>query len=345
MTNRVLVLGYFGYSNNHRDGQAGKTRNVFDLLKSNSEHIGSIDYFDTQKFQHTKLSFLKMVWKICLCEKLVYIPAQNNLTYGFPFIYLICKYKHIDILYILVGGWLAEYLQKKKLYIYLLSNIRCIFPESNQLKDKLISKFGFDNVVTLPNFRIQSFNPVFIQEKDVFKIVFMARINRMKGIDAVFRLASYIEKRYNGMHSITIDFYGPIANNDKDSFLEQIKKYKFVSYRGILEPNDIYNTLNRYDVLVLPTKYYREGFPGSILDAYISGLPVIVSNWEYSSEFIDDGKTGFIFDLKKEEEFYYYVDKLYIDRNLLLEMKQNAFEKSKMYSSEKAWDIIRDYLI
>jgi len=49
--------------------------------------------------------------------------------------------------------------------------------------------------------------------------------------------------------------------------------------------------------------------------------------------------------LNKEEDFYSLVDSLYNDRTKLLKMKHSAFEKSKEYSSEVAWQILEAYLI
>jgi glycosyltransferase involved in cell wall biosynthesis len=343
MGERILVLGYFGYSNNQFDGQTVKTRNIYELLLLKTGNKEDIDFFDTQRFKHLNLSFfLNMIWKIFRCNKLIYIPAHNNLKYLFPLIYIICKLKRIDIFYIVVGGWLADYLKKKWLHIILLSNIRAIFPQSDQLSLLLREQYQFKNVITFPNFRIHSFKPFISDHKDVFKIVYMARINRMKGIDYVFRLADYFINIPFCEKPVIIDFYGPIDENDKTYFYEQMDKYAITFYKGILQPDKIYDTLNNYDLMVLPTKYYTEGFPGSILDAYISGIPVIVTNWKYAREFVDDGKTGIIVPFENgEKEFINAVLKLYQDYDLLIKMKYNAYEKSKFYSSENAWEILK----
>jgi glycosyltransferase involved in cell wall biosynthesis len=343
---RVLVLGYFGLSVNQLDGQTIKTRSVHALLKSRENEIEYLECFDTQQFKYSVFSPLKMIWKIFQSNIIVYIPAHNNLKYLFPFIYLISKLKRIDILYVVVGGWLAEYLQKKKFHINLLSNIKGIFPQTNQLSNILREQYHFNNIVYFPNFRIHSFVPSFAQrEDDVFKIVFMARIIKLKGVDTIFRLANHLKDFNKNCHKIIIDFYGPIPKEEKDYFYKEIENLDFVSYKGILEPEQIHSMLNKYDLLVLPTRYPGEGFPGTILDAYISGIPVVASKWKYIPEFVDHGNTGFLYDLNKEDELYGFVEKLFEDRTLLLKMKRNAFEKSKEFSSESAWHIIKSYLV
>ncbi len=342
---KVLLLGHLGFLSHTFDGQTMKTRNVYELLKTKTGEIGSLDYFDTQDFRYDIWSPFRMVWKILHCSIIIYIPAHNNLRFLFPVIYFLCKFRKVRILYIVVGGWLDEYLTDKKLHIFLLSRIQGIFPQSNQLCDSLKLKYKFKNVCYFPNFRLHSFVPNFESKRDKFKIVFMARIFKLKGIDKVFELSNYIKNSFEGDHRIIIDFYGPIHKEDETYFYKEIRNFSFISYKGILDKDQIYPRLNEYDLLVLPTRYPGEGFPGTILDAYISGIPVITSNWRYISEFVENGKTGFLFDLENSNDFFCLVEKLYYDRDLLNKMKKCAYERSKEFSSESAWEILKGYLI
>ncbi len=49
-----------------------------------------------------------------------------------------------------------------------------------------------------------------------------------------------------------------------------------------------------YDAMLFPTFFYGEGFAGIFIDAFISGLPVIASDWSLNGEIIKNGKTGWI---------------------------------------------------
>lgn len=343
MTKKILVLGYFGFKNNELDGQTIKTRSIYELINSKYEYSFNIQKFDTQKFQYSKISIFNLLYKLLRCDTLVYIPAHKNLKYLFPLIYLVCKLKNSQILYFVVGGWLEEYLENMKLHIALLSKVRAILTESNALTQALIEKYHFENVKTFPNFRNHSFNPIFARSSDTFNIVFMARINKMKGIDYVFYMAEYFKNNSNG--KVMIDFYGPVEKSDENYFFSKINDYNNCSYNGVLDPENIYSTLNRYDLMVFPTRYFTEGFPGSVLDAYISGLPVISTHWKHATDFIKDGITGIIVPFENsEEEFLKAVITLLKDNNLLSAMKNNAYEHSKSYSSDFAWEILSQYL-
>jgi len=342
--NKILIIGYFGYETNQLDGQTVKTRNIYELLESKMSIIrGYIDFFDTQSIKYKKYNIIVLLKKILSCNKVVYLPAQNNLTYFFPILYILSKIKRFSILYIVIGGWLCEYLENKPIHKYFLKHIDGILTETNDLKNCLIQKYHFSNVITFPNFRIHSFVPSFIENNDVFKIIFMARITLSKGIDTMFNLADYFEKNPPKGKPIIIDFYGPIDKKDAEYFWEEIKKHPNVKYMGILEPSEIYTIASQYDLLIFPTRYQGEGFPGTIMDAYISGIPVIASNWKSIPEFIDINKTGFVFNLGQENELYSLVINLYNNAELLKQMKQNAYKKSKEYSAEKAWNILKSY--
>jgi glycosyltransferase involved in cell wall biosynthesis len=337
----ILVLGYFGFQNNQLCGQTVKTRNIFNLLKMHEEEIGNVVYFDTQVFQRNWLQGFNMIWKIVISKKLIYLPAQNNFNYLFPLIYLVTKVVRISIVHVVVGSWLDYWLSNKPLHRYLLKNILISLPQTSQTCEILKNRYGITNVCQLNNFRINSF--IFRSKKNggKFRVVFMARIDMQKGISHVFDL---VEKFNINNVDISVDFYGQINSNIKDYFLRQVSLLRNVFYKGFLEPSEIYDTLKEYDVLVLPTSFPDEGFPGSILDAYIAGIPVIVTNWKNLSEFVEQGRTGFLVDLNNMSEMYDYCVKLYENPNLLSEMKENSHVKSREYSSDMAWKIIKDYI-
>ena len=83
MKPKILIIGYFGYKTNHIDGQSGKTRNVFNLIKSNEFNNLEINYFDTQTLRYNKFRIITLL-KNLFCSQLIYLPGQKNLSYFSP---------------------------------------------------------------------------------------------------------------------------------------------------------------------------------------------------------------------------------------------------------------------
>ncbi|MGM9774602.1 MAG: glycosyltransferase [Candidatus Egerieousia sp.] len=330
---RILVIGYFGYATNRLNGQTVKTRAIYQLI--DELNFGKLDYYDTQDFKSNKISIFSMFAKICNSDSLIYIPAHNNLKYVFPIIYILSKLFSVNIDYFVVGGWLSDFIKFLPIHQRMLRHIKGIHVETKQHKSDLERNYGYANVDIFPNFRFFNFTPI-VNKSQTLRLVFMARINNKKGLDWIFYLADYIKR--NGLGSdISITFFGPINSEDYKYFMESVNKYAFTEYKGELQPEDIYGTLNQYDVMLLPTHYYTEGFPGSILDAYISGIPVIATKWRYANEFIDDGQCGFIIPFENGQDSL--VEKVEFIRHnpkALAAMKASAQNKRNEFSSEVA---------
>ena len=326
---KVLVLGYFGYNSNQLDGQTVKTRDVYRLVYEQTN--GDVDYYDTEDFQFRKLSIFKMFWKVIRCRTLFYLPAHNNLKYIFPIIYVLSAIFRVRIHYFVVGGWLREFLMSLPLHRAMLRRSEGIHVETNRLKDELEEYFHYENVDIFPNFRFFYFDPKRF-ESEKLRIVFMARVNKMKGLDWIFELAEAIEEQHLQDH-FSITFYGPILEEDKKYFEENVLRFSFIEYKGFGEPKEIHQTLSKYDVMLLPTHYYTEGLPGSVVDAYISGIPVIVSEWKHSLEFVENGVSGFIVPFENGQKDL--IDKVLLlekDRNLLHQLQANALQMRMVYA-------------
>jgi glycosyltransferase involved in cell wall biosynthesis len=328
---KILIIGHFGFKTHKLDGQIVKTRTIVELLSK----VDFIDLrlIDTQEIRTNRLKILKVFKCILTTQHIIQIPAKDALTFIFPFVFILSKIKKVQFSLINIGGWLDIYLKKRFILRFMLKSIDNLFIETKLLKTEIENKYNFKNVIYLPNFRVHEFIPVHIYNSKQLNLVFMSRINKKKGIDLIFRMVDNfaLSKDFD----IRVDFFGPINPTDRVYFFNEIKSRKNIKYKGILHPKDIHKTLSKYDILLLPTKYFTEGFPGAILDAYISGIPVIVSKWKYSHEFVEHGKSGFIFPLNSEKMFHEYIKLLYYNKTLLKKMKIEAHLKGQEYSHEK----------
>ena len=120
------------------------------------------------------------------------------------------------------------------------------------------------------------------------RFVFMGHIKTSKGIDIALEAFEQLEDTYS------IHFYGPI----KEAKYKTLFAKEGSPYKGLLKKEEVLATLSNYDVLILPTYFSGEGYPGAIIEAYALGLPVIASQWKAIPEIVQHQETGFLVEPK-----------------------------------------------
>lgn len=344
---KILVFGYFGFRTNQLDGQTVKTREIYNLIKQSPDY--AVDYADSLDFRYEFSEIWKFLFKLMECNTLVILPGLNNLRYIFPLTFILSYIFNYRIVHVGIGGWHSKFLKQRPIVRYMLRHIEINLLEAEKGIKELKKYFGMANTALIPNFRTDRTDIREIKEKrnsNTLNLVFLARINIKKGLDTIADLLSIIDR--NGLaNRISITFYGPFDSNEDKEFLytEIINEYRNSSYGGKLEPRDIVGVLANKDVFLFPTHYYTEGFPGSVLDSYRAGVPVIATNWEHATQFVKDGVSGFIVDFDDPvDEIFSHIRELVFNADLLSELKKGAIAESLKYTPEEAWKILKNYL-
>jgi glycosyltransferase involved in cell wall biosynthesis len=107
------------------------------------------------------------------------------------------------------------------------------------------------------------------------RFVYIGHVKPSKGIRELLAAASMLGSEAK------INVYGPLQGG--------IEAHEFagcVDYSGELAPAAIPLALSQHDVLVLPTYYGGEGYPGVIFEAFAAGLPVIATRWQSIPEIV-----------------------------------------------------------
>ena len=201
---------------------------------------------------------------------------------------------------------------------------------------------GFNNLEYCPNVKFVSFSPQKYHTNGELHLVFLARITMEKGIDTIFSYAEWLSRQ--SRNDVSIDFYGMIDPKDKEYFEVQVSKYKFVKYKGVAQQTEIPGILEKYDAMLFPTHYSTEGIPGSIIDAYNAGIPVVASDWTYARELIEDNETGIIVPFEdNQDDFNYACERLLNDTKKLNHMKDKAKARAAEYFADNAKQILSKY--
>lgn len=324
---KVLFIGTTADNRNRLDGETVKCRLLRDYLNEiNNISISSIDT-DNWKKHIFKLAFL-ILKNYIKADEIIVSSADRGAHIVLDFFRKInCKK---NIYYFVIGGSLTKNIIEKKWNTKAYSNLKHIYVEADIMKNGLF-QLGIKNVSVLNNFRkIGKFKNKYQKSKTI-RFVYFGRVIKEKGIEESVKLV----KRLNNENIKCIfDIYGQ-CTEDYLNYLEKSFN-KNIRYCGEIKPDSVteYEILSKYDVFLFPTFYPGEGLPGSLIDAYISGLAVIASNWTYAKEYIEDNKNGFIFEYKNYDDMYKKTKEL-IESNKISIFKKKSLEISKKYLIEE----------
>ncbi|HGN1279168.1 glycosyltransferase family 4 protein [Proteus mirabilis] len=336
---RAIQIGNFGGNKEQIDGQTIKTNLFFNLVEKHYSNVLKIDIYKYNTIQFLLL-FIKLPFFILRAEVIFIGLGKKGMTTLAPWCIILSNILKKEINYYVIGGWVYTLLNEKKWLIKYFKNFNKILVELPSMINSG-SKFGLYNIEYFPNFR-KIDNTLFIKKtkKNNLSIFFFSRVIKEKGI---LILLEAIDKINKEKLNINLTIFGPIY---EESIKKEIKKRKNVIYLGILDPfsNILYETLNQYDLMIFPTFYNGEGFPGAIVDSFLSATPVIASNWKYNSEIIKDHYNGRIINndcntLCETLKYYYY------NPNELDILKKNAQASSINYSYNKASEIFKNIFI
>lgn len=180
----------------------------------------------------------------------------------------------------------------KKLFLRCCKNVIEVYSQTNALKEGL-EKLGFQKVIYFPNPRInkglKACNKIENQE---FKIIYISKIREGKGPLLLIEAIKQLSNRFEDIN-LSLNFYGIIEAEFKPKFLEAIDNSSFANYEGVVPFDKVQNVIAQHNLFILPT-LFDEGVPGAVIEAMLTGIPIIVSEFRASRELIDDEKSGLI---------------------------------------------------
>ena len=91
--------------------------------------------------------------------------------------------------------------------------------------------------------------------------------------------------------------YGPVEESYRKAFSEILDRFQeCVFYKGCVPFDQSVHVLKNSFMLLFPSVYQGEGMPGTIIDAFSAGIPVIASNWHFNERLVREGVTGYCYD-------------------------------------------------
>ena len=343
---KVTVCGHFGGDKDFFDGQTIKTKNLYNALL---HELGdnSVNKLDTYNWKKKPLSFLlNSIKQFKNSENIVILPANNGVKVFIPLFVILKKIYKRNVFYAVVGGWLPDLLKKKHALLKKAKKLDKIFVETNLMKENL-ELIGVTNTEVLINFKnIKPLKEMELNKnyEKPFKVCTFSRVMEEKGIEDAINAVKEINKKHNDV-VYSLDIYGSIDAKYKDRFEEIAKEFpEYINYKGCVDPGKSVETLKDYYLLLFPTRFYTEGIPGTIIDAYMSGIPVVSSKWQNFNEIVKDRYIGYGYEFGNYEQFAEILEEL-SDGKQIYEIKKNCLKEAEKYIPEVAIKTLTKYFI
>lgn len=338
--NTVTVIGHLGENGICSGGQGVKTTSIVTAL-TNRYGSNNISCFETYgKLRDAVKAPLYAFMALRQSKNVIILPAKNGLKIYAPLLVTLNIFFKRKIHYIVIGGWLPLLCQQHRWLGEIIKNMDFVYVETNTMKQKL-NQQGLNNILIMPNFKeLQVLEEPIEYADSCIRLCTFSRITEKKGIkEAVDAVAS--ANRILGKNIFSLDIYGQVVENETNWFEELKRNFPdSVRYNGFVKFGESVEILKNYFALLFPTKFYTEGIPGTILDAYAAGIPVIASMWESFSDVIDEGVTGIGYAFNDQKALLDVLLEVAENPSLLLKMRKNCLIKAESYKTVSAMNIL-----
>ena len=289
---KTIFIGPFGNGNVPKDGASIKNYHILNRLRA---FIPELIAIDTDNWKRRPMMLLKLLLTIIFNHKGRYILSLNNDSAHKVIKIIHTLTPQAQVIYWVIGGSLGKWMAEGRLEAKDFAHLRHIIVEGETMKSQLES-CGLDNAIVMPNFKKITIVEKPGRKSKKVRLIFLSRIIREKGCDLILDAAAMLNREGLGQ-SYEIGFYGPIAPEYALDFNGKIKGLENVGYKGFLDLRQSrnYTELAGYDAMLFPTFWPGEGCPGIVIDAFMSGLPILASDWNMNRDYIENGRNGILF--------------------------------------------------
>ena len=283
---RLLYIGPINLGNLPKGGD--QYRNQLAVLNlQNIYNMRLIDTFNWKNKPFIKFSILYYLFFNASYSKIIIAASTISAIKILKIADKLVKRKD-KIVYWVIGGELDKILPQNLDLIPSLNRLKGIVVQTN-LMDKNLREMGLLNTQKISNYKEFKIGNLLHRQKQEtirpLKLVFLSRICETKGVTVIFEALDHLTKE-----KCQVDFYGPIDQDYKEYFLNEIYSRENANYKGYLNLRDDFeesiDILSTYDLFLFPTFWKSEGHAGVLIDAMCAGLGIIATDWNSNHEFI-----------------------------------------------------------
>ena len=165
--------------------------------------------------------------------------------------------------------------------------------------------------------------------RTVRKLLFVSQLRMEKGLGEALEACRELPSNCH------LSVYGPRMPNTDFSLFEGHDR---ATYGGVLRPCDIANVMTQHDVLLLPSYFDSEGYPGIILEALQCGIPVISTWWRSIPEVVEHEKSGLLVEPRSPAALKHAILRLMRNPELYERLCRGAQERGEYFRSGVWYD-------
>jgi glycosyltransferase involved in cell wall biosynthesis len=314
-SNKAKALFILHYSPPiHGAAKVGDTIRDSKVLKSNfetrfikikaSESLETIGQFKFKKVIDSVILFLKIaIQLIRFRPHKIYFTAS---PFGFAFYRDLCLVIPIKIytslsschvFYHYHAKGIKAFTSKdginKKLTNFFVSNTSLIFI-SKMMSSELINVKRHKRILFLKNGVDDTLDKITFAEllnsrfkKSKIKVLYLSNMIKTKGYDTVLELAIKVK---NENLNVEFNFAGAWASKEEEeffySFVNAHNLKNIVKYHGLVLSDEKEKLFKESNLFIFPSRYSKEVFPLSLLEALSYGLPILVFDVGAVSEIV-----------------------------------------------------------
>lgn len=343
----ICVCGHFAFGKNKLNGQTIKTIITSqELAKAIGE--GNMMYVDTAGIHCMLMLIPRLFWAALKCNHILIFPARKGLRVIIPILAFLRLFLSFKTHHLVIGGWLAGVLAERpsleKMYAKVVTYI---YVETSVLGQALKER-GYSQTVLMPNFKnLKILEPKELPDfipNDPLRVCTFSRVMEQKGIDeAVWAVTRANEKLGRAAYSLTV--YGPVERGEEEWFEKlQSNMPDCAKYGGVVPYDKSTEVLQGSFALLFPTHFYTEGVPGTLIDAYASGVPVIASRWESFADVVAEGETGYGYAMGEADALCKMLIDFAQHPDKVLSLRANCIDKAKDFLPQNLLPILLERL-
>ena len=340
----VCIVGNFGGQEVLTDGQGIKTLELYNSLVRfyGEKEIGRVNLYKGNKL----LLALKLFLYMFRYKNFIVLVSKNGRKTVIPLMVAFNKLFHRKIYHSLIGSTTHQTLDENKKYVKCFNSLTGNWSETYTEK-RLLEERGLTNVSVVKNFKnlqIIDQDKLKYIETEPLPICTFSRVEALKGIANIVNAVNKVNEYY-GRIVLTLDIYGKVMEHYQMEF-EKLKESfgEAISYKGVVDFDKSVETLKNYYMVVFPTRYYTEGIPGTILDAFSAGVPVLSAQWESCYDIMTK-EVGIVYPFNDDDALVRSLKYIVENVTVVNKMKTACIEEAKKYTSDEVVKTISEYLV